>query len=218
MAAAVVVTAPANAQFLADQRVQIVDYVADTVVPIAGQAGQQTAIELAADEAIQTVAIGDSAAWSVNVDKSRRQLFVKPAQSGAETNMTVVTNARRYLFALGSGAGGAPYVLRFRYGARDVAPPPDLNALLGRYRVSGVRALQPRTMFDDGVHTFVEWPADVALPAVFSIDRLGRESVLNGAMRGQYYVLDSVSDRLIFRIDANVASAQRTLPKRRPAR
>lgn len=202
---------------LAEPGVRTLEFVADGIVPVGARAGQQTTIELAADEEIQTVAVGDVAAWSVNVDKARSRIYVKPAQGGAETNMTVVTNARRYIFALGRG-DDAPYVLRFRYGARELAPPPDPRALVGRYVLSGIRALRPSTMFDDGTHTFVEWPADIALPAVFSIDRLGRESVVNGAMRGQFYVLDSVSDRLAFRIDAYVAHATRTLPKRRRAR
>jgi type IV secretion system protein VirB9 len=197
--------------------VRTVPFVTDGVVSIGARNGQQTTIELAADEEIQTVAVGDVAAWAVNVDKARSRIYVKPAQGGAETNMTVVTNARRYIFALGQGEG-APYVLRFRYGAREVAPPLDPGAIVGRYLLSGTKALRPATMYDDGIHTFVEWPSDVALPAVFSIDRLGRESVVNGAMRGALYVLDSVSDRLVFRIDTYVAHATRTLPKTRRTR
>ena len=206
-------TERASAQFLTEQRVQVVDYVADQVVAIAGAPGQQTTIELAPDEAIQTVAVGDSGAWAVTVPRDGRRLYVKPAQGGA-TNMTVVTNARRYLFALGGDRGAAPFVVRFRYSARipDTFPDPALAA--GLYIVSGARPLRPMAMYDDGIHTYIEWPLEAALPAVFAQDRLGRETVVNGAMRGQFYVLDSIADHLIFRVDRSIARAERTLPRK----
>lgn len=208
--AATFASAPANSQQQpSDSRIHIVDYVSDQIVPLSGSPGFQTTIELAPDETVQTVAVGDSSAWAVTVERSGGRIYVKPARSAAATNMTVVTNARRYLFELGADQGAAPYILRFRYAPRTSLAPVEPGRAVGRYRLSGERVLRPKAIYDDGVHTFIEWPPEAALPAVFTIDRLGRESVINGAMRGQFYTLDGVSDTLIFRIDRHVARAER---------
>ena len=65
----------------------------------------------------------------------------------------------------------------------------------------------------DGEKTWIEWSPEVLLPAVFIIDDHGRESLANGNMRGPYYVIDSVHDRLLFRIDRETARATRHVPK-----
>ena len=76
----------------------------------------QTTIKFAPDEAIENVAIGDSAAWQVQPNKAQSILFVKPLEPAARTNMTVVTDKRTYLFDLVASPKNAPlYVLQFRY-------------------------------------------------------------------------------------------------------
>ena len=82
----------------------------------------------------------------------------------------------------------------------------------GRYRLSGERALRPTSISDDGTHTYIAWPDHRALPAVYTFDAQGHEALVNGNMRGNLYVLDSVQRRLVFRIDRHVARAVRTSP------
>ncbi|HEX8415509.1 MAG TPA: hypothetical protein VF637_16750, partial [Sphingomicrobium sp.] len=50
------------------------------------------------------------------------------------------------------------------------------------------------------------------LPAVFFLDRRGRETLANGYMRNGTFVLDSIFDRLLFRIDRQTARAERLPP------
>ncbi|MEM7781010.1 MAG: TrbG/VirB9 family P-type conjugative transfer protein [Pseudomonadota bacterium] len=91
------------------------------VYTITGKVRVQTTIKFAPDEAIQNVAIGDSNAWQVQPNQAQSILFVKPLETNARTNMTVVTNRRTYLFDLVASSRNAPlYVLQFRY--------PDLEA------------------------------------------------------------------------------------------
>ena len=68
----------------------------------------------------------------------------------------------------------------------------------------------------DGARTMIYWPPNVALPAVFIAEGKD-ESVANGHVRGDAYVIDRVVDRLVFRIDRHVATAQRltTEPRRK---
>ena len=86
------------------------------IVRIEGKTKVQATIQFAEDERIENVAIGDSEAWQVTPNKRANLLFVKPLAPNAQTNMTVVTDRRTYLFDLVASASSRPlYVLRFTY-------------------------------------------------------------------------------------------------------
>jgi len=105
--------APALAE---DSRLQTLVFDEMAVVRIDGKVKVQTTIKFAPDEVIENVAIGDSAAWQVQPNKAQTILFVKPLETSARTNMTVVTDKRTYLFDLVASPRNAPlYVLQFRY-------------------------------------------------------------------------------------------------------
>ncbi len=222
---ALLVAAPLAAQVqpqpgTGDPRVQTVDYDADQVVAIQGAPGYQVTIELGSDEHIENVALGDSGAWQATPNRRGDHIFVKPLQAGVPTNMTVVTDVRVYLFDLvpvyGPDAGMA-YTVRFRYptpGGEATEEVAEAELVEGRYRLSGTRALRPSRISDDGLHTYIEWPRDRALPAVYAVDGSGRESLVNGMMRDDLFVIDAVVPRLVFRIDRQVARAVRVAQRR----
>ena len=83
------------------------------------------------------------------------------------------------------------------------------------YRLSGNKGIWPSLMWDDGQRTYIQWPPDQALPAVFAIDNLGREEMVNGYMRGNFFTIDRVHAKLVFRLDRAVAHVRRFLPKGR---
>lgn len=194
--------------------VQLVEYRADQVVRIETAIGYQSTIELAPDELIQTVAVGDAASWAVTANKAGDRLFVKPVQAGAVTNMAVVTSARSYNFELSVGQRASAYTVRFSYPAE--APPSGVasSAVAGHYRLSGDRRLWPDGIHDDGNRTFIDWAPETPLPAVYVIDPLGRELLANGHVRDRIYVIDGVEQRLVFRIDGATAKASRYIPKK----
>ncbi|MBX3564018.1 MAG: TrbG/VirB9 family P-type conjugative transfer protein [Sphingomonas sp.] len=206
--------APAGAS-----QVQIIDYVPDGLFTLGAAPGYQLMIELAPDERIENVAVGDSGAWQVTANKRGDRLFVKLVQPGISTNMIVATDARLYSFELtpvSETARGLPYSVRFRYPSPAPAAPPDAampDALLGRYKVRGAAELRPSGIHDDGVHTYVEWPEDRALPAIYAINDQGKEMLVNGMMRDGRMVIDSVQAKLVFRIDRRSAIALRVAPK-----
>ncbi|HST36155.1 MAG TPA: TrbG/VirB9 family P-type conjugative transfer protein [Allosphingosinicella sp.] len=199
-----------------DPRIRVVDYSEDRVIPLQAAPGYQLTVEFGPDEQIESVAVGDSAAWQVTPNRRRDHLFVKPIQSGVPTNMTVVTSVRVYLFDLtplyGASADMA-YTVRFSYpdaGAAGATQQAEAEQVLeGRYRVSGARSLRPSRISDDGRHTYIEWARDRSIPAVYAIDAQGREGLVNGMMRDDIFVIDSVAQRLIFRIDQATARATR---------
>lgn len=194
-----------------DPRFQTVAYAPNQVVMLEGAPGYQITLELSPDERAETIALGDSTAWQVTPNRRGDLLFIK-AVSGASTNMTVMTNVRTYNFDLTAGSPSTmAYTVRFTY------PPPvvaedDLadDAVEGRYRLGGDKALRPSEISDDGVHTYIRWPRDRALPAVYAVNDGGQEMLVNGMMReDDLFVIDSIQRKLVFRIDANVATATR---------
>ena len=201
-----------------DPRIQSVLYDPNQVVQLQAAPGYQLGVEFASDEQIENVAVGDSSAWQVTPNRRGDHLFVKPVAAGVSTNLTVVTSARVYLFELIPLYGAAPdmaFTVRFRYpGGAAAAAQEELPPIDVAYRVSGARALRPSRIGDDGTHTYIEWPEDRSLPAVYAIDAQGQETLVNGGMRDGVFVIDGVAQRLVFRIDRNVARAVRIPPKR----
>lgn len=200
---------------MGNPHVQSVDYDPDQVVMLQSAPGYQISVELAPDEHIENVAVGDSGAWQVSANRRGNRLFVKPTQQGVTTNMVVVTDARLYSFELVPLSGPQPdmaYTVRFRYPTPARATPgvvAGAQAKVVRYRLRGSRALRPTGIDDDGVHTYIEWPADRALPAIYAVDGAGHESLVNGMMREGLLVIDSVQPRLVFRVDKRSSSAER---------
>ena len=219
--AALILAAPAGAQVRpqpgqGDPRIQTVDYAADQVVVLEAAPGYQLTVELAPDEQIENVAVGDSGAWQVTANRRGDRLFIKPLQAGVTTNMTVITSARLYAIDLVPLHGPSPemaYTVRFRYPEpADEAATAEQSAaptVQGRYRLSGTRRLRPSRIGDDGRQTFIEWPADATLPAVYGVDANGEETLVNGMMREEVFVIDAVLTRLVFRIDRDAARAVR---------
>lgn len=202
-----------------DPRIQSVVYDSNQVVQLQVATGYQLSVEFALDERIENVAVGDSGAWQVTPNKRGDHLFIKAIQPGVTTNLTVVTDARSYMFDLQPLYGPLPdmaYTVRFTYPALAEATVAATAPAMapGRYKVTGTRAIRPTAIDDDGEKTYIVWPPEKPLPAIFAIDEKGREMLVDGAMRDGQYVIDSVKPKLLFRLDKDVASAVRVKAKR----
>jgi type IV secretion system protein VirB9 len=201
-----------------DPRIQSVLYDPNQVVQLQAATGYQVTVEFAPDERIENVAVGDSGAWQITPNKRGDHLFIKAVGQGVTTNMTVVTDARTYVFELTPLFGPLPnmaYTVRFRYATPAAVTVVANDAALtpGRYKLNGDKALRPSAIDDDGVHTYLAWAPDQTLPAIFAIDPEGRESLVNGMVRDGRFVIDGVANRLVFRIDRRTAGATRVPQK-----
>jgi type IV secretion system protein VirB9 len=196
---------------LLDPRIRTIFYNPDQVVTLKGYFGYQMMIEFAADERIENVSIGDGIAWQVTPNKKANLLFLKPVDRSQPTNMTVVTDRRRYAFellSLGRGGERAPdmaYVVRFTY---PTEPPPRVVKVLPpqpperrntRYTYTGSRASLPSLVFDDGQFTYFQWPESVSTPALFVIGPDGAESIVNYSVRDGYQVVEQTAKRFVLR-------------------
>jgi type IV secretion system protein VirB9 len=225
---ALAIAAPALAQHRpqpagGDPRLQTVEYRSNQVVTLEVAPGYQLVLEFAADERVESVGLGDSSAWMVSPTKRGDHLFIKAVQPGVSTNMTVVTDIRTYAFdlhPLPAPSETMAYTVRFSYPtqSRVTVMPPGAAAAVPdtRYRVNGDRKLRPSAISDDGIKTYIEWPADAAMPAIYAVNDQGREALVNGVVQDRMFVIDGVARKLLFRIDGRVARAIRDTPQGKP--
>lgn len=208
-----------------DPRVEAINYDPARTVVLRATPGYQLMIELSPDEDIKNVAVGDSSAWEVQVDRGTCRVLVEPRRADVTTNFVIVTSIRTYNFelvAVPQSTNDMPYVVRFRYSAAKLPSAEtefvDVAAAtrrISRYNMSGSRDLWPTAITNDGRHTFISWPRSASIPAVFALDPHGREVLVNGMMgTDDIYVVEGVPQRLSFRIDRDVAYAVRVAPKK----
>ncbi len=196
-----------------DPHIQSVLYSPDEVIVLRGALGWQIMLEFGSDERIENVSIGDAMAWQVTPNKRARNLFLKPLIKNAATNMTVVTDRRRYAFALATTPRLAttPWVVRFDYPREVVVaieeplppPPPPLNFA---YTIAGDPALRPSRVWDDGLMTYFEFSPEKSIPAIFSGGPKDNESLVNSSMRGRVVVVQQTSGRFTLRTGKQVAT------------
>ncbi len=192
-----------------DERLRVVEYSADQIVPLRGHLGYQMMIEFNADERIENVSIGDSLAWQVTPNRAATVLFIKPLQRRAATNMNVVTNRRLYSFDLSAAIARSPadpaiiYRVSFRYPLSEApapseATPPPAPVFNFHYTYPSSDRLAPRRVFDDGASTYFEFPAGTDLPAIFILDGEDEE-VANAQARGEFLVVDRLAPAFVLR-------------------
>lgn len=243
IAAAILLAVPVAPASARDTRLITHRYNGEEVVRIDGRAGVQATVVFAEDEHIENVAIGDSNSWQVTPNKRANLLFVKPLSQRARTNMTVVTDRRRYVFDLvAAPAASALYVLRFTYpdepkgearqqaangaiteeeaqalAAKPVPAPADPATLNFAWAAKGERKLIPARIYDDGASTFLAWTPGTPIPAFLVRNEKGDEGPVNFAVRGDVIVIDGVPALIVLRSGKNAATLENKGPTRRPA-
>lgn len=215
-----------------DKRIKEVTYNPSDVVRVVGHYGYSTDIEFASGEEVQNIALGDTLAW--DVAPAANHLFVKPREDNAATNMTVMTNKRVYQLSLDarshvdkSAQSSAMYFLvRYRYPQDEAAAQAaelqqrtetakarQMESSLKRladvrnwnFYACGDRKLWPVEVFDDGRFTYLRFPAAQTIPAVFETGADGTESIVDGAMEGDFYVVHHTASKFVLRQGKAVA-------------
>lgn len=201
-----------------DGRIQTVRYTNSDVIRIFAAEGVATTIELAAGEQISDFAMGDREAWHAAVNGNL--FLVKPKDVKADTNLTLFTNRRAYLFVLRTTARtsrNVAYWVRLEYPDEARADGPDsaraervklqkdlagsaAEGPLNRdYWIVGATELQPLSMHDNGRQTFITFSAAHALPAAFVVEPDGGESLVDFHVEGDTMVLHRVVQRILLR-------------------
>lgn len=199
-----------------DAHIQSVAYDPQEVVVLHVAPGFATTVIFSPDERIETVTVGESSSWQVQVNKRADQLVIKPLGNPSGTNLTVISDQRTYNFLLTTIApdfGVAPYLVRFTYsGAPQPTPteaPQTATAPTTVYRLSGARDLRPLAMSDDQQFTSIVWSPGAPLPAVYAEQGRGKLALVNGVIREGVFVIEGVFPKLVFLRGAARAQALR---------
>lgn len=200
-----------------DPRLQTIDYSPDQIVQLGVASGFQLMVRFAPGERIETIAVGDSSGWQVTTNKRSDYLFIKTLGDARATNMTVVTDARIYMFELIPSTPygeGQAFSLSFTYPDDEMATIAPIAAVARyRYRISGMRALRPSLVIQDGPNIVIEWPESVALPAIFRIEEDGNETLVSSEIQNGRFKVAGLPKTLLFRLDKQVAKAVRVKAK-----
>ena len=183
-----------------------------------------TAITLRPGEKLISKAAGDTVRWvlgeTVQGAGASQQVivFVKPIRGGLRTNIILTTDQRSYLLEAVSHEGETyTSVVSWNYPQEEmremqaaraaidqsvVATSIDIDRLNFGYRIQPVRARrgprwQPLRVFDDGLKTYIQFPADLAAteaPPLFLIGPDEQAELVNYRFANGYYVIDRMID------------------------
>lgn len=193
-----------------DPRVHMVAYDPNRLVSLHGELGFQMVLVFAPEEHIDNVSIGDALAWQITPNKRANLLFLKPLDAGVVTNMTVVSDQRRYIFELDASKAkpghstARTYVVQFTYpqnatSAAAETRPASIQRTNTKFAYLGGKALLPAEVFDDGRFTYFQWPEQTAVPAIFTVSEKGEEGLVNFGVRDGYVVVEQLAPRFVLR-------------------
>ena len=204
---------------VADGRIRYAPYNGDEVYRVRGFVGYQIDFEFEAGESFVGLGAGDLE--GISYFGTENHLFLKPKAAKVATNLTVLTNRRRYQIdytAVAQRPGPKDpevmFAVRFTYpptptrtqaeqaAERIDTALTDASAKRPRnidYWYCGSPTLKPTAASDDGVHTRPRFAANAELPAIFVRNADDTESLLNFSMDSGDVVVHRVARHLVLR-------------------
>ena len=202
-----------------DGRIRTASYDGDQVYRLHGFVGYQIDLEFESGESFVGLGAGDIEGLAYFGQDNH--LFLKPKAEKVATNLTVLTNRRRYQIdytAVAHGPNAAdPDVI---FAVRFIYPPPPsqsaeniaarrIDGELGSassqrrqnvdYWYCGSPTLRPVQASDDGVHTRLRFAANADLPAIFVRGEDASESLLNYSMDNGDIIIHRVARQFLLR-------------------
>ncbi len=208
-----------------DSRLRVMVYSPEDVFKFTGYYNYQACIELAKDEEIISIFMGDTTSWQII--PSGYRLFIKPVEQDATTNMTLTTNKRTYFFELHAEEvddirdPDMVFHVKFLYPDEDndddfknyvqSSKGPDLSHPENynfNYTISGHPDISPIKIFDDGNFTYIQFrDKNADMPAVFAVDEDLRESIVNfriSSENANLMIVEQVFPKLSLRLGKKV--------------
>jgi len=214
-----------------DTRVRVVNYNEWQVYSLTTSLRSVLTIEVAPDETIRNVALGDTVSWEVALVGNL--LFVKQREEAKRTN-AVVTSVlpsgalRSYQFEFNGEAGEPSMVkVKFQYPGqvaeerrrakaraaelehgRQMSAEVTREAFTGtpnyRYSMSGAADFAPSDAWDNGRVTIFRFAGQTQLPAIYAVSKEGEERQVQVAMQGDLAVVGTVAPAWRMRIGSAV--------------
>jgi type IV secretion system protein VirB9 len=197
-----------------DSRIRSAPYDSEQVYKVHGFVGYQIDFEFESGETFVGLAAGDMEALAYFAQDNH--LFLKPKAPKVATNLTMLTNRRRYQVEYSAVAQHADVADDVIFVVRFVYPRPSADLSAGRiehalehasskrtqnrdYWYCGSPTLRPIAASDDGVHTRLRFAANADLPALFVRNADGSESLLNFSMDAGDVIIHRVAHQFVVR-------------------
>ncbi len=212
----------------ADARVKTVIYHPDQVYEITTAFGVATTIEFAKGEEVTGVSLGDPSVWQIV--PVGHTLNVKPIGLSPDTNLTVWTTERLYLFHLKTlppaiennevqkahAKQDLLYLLKFIYqNNQHFTEPVELRdfkhsfnpaCINEDYSIYGNKKIAPHFICDDGQFTYLQFDPLQERPALFMVDEYGKEHALNTRQQDTFHVVTRIAAQFTLRHGELVSS------------
>jgi len=202
-----------------DSRIHTIMYGEHEVFKFTGHYGYQSSIIFESGEKILTISMGDSIPWQITPSGNR--IFLKPIDQDAQTNMTVLTNKRRYLFelhaeeALDINDPALIWEMQFIYPTSGIirrrvekVPEPELEGLDKfnfNYAIRGSSEIAPLKIYDDGEFTYFKFrDKNAEIPSFYQVAPNGEEAIINFRSRDDLIIVERVTSRFTLRIGQEI--------------
>lgn len=210
-----------------DSRIRVMVYNSNDVFKFTGYYGYQTTIELARDEQVVNITMGDTTSWQIVPSGNR--IFIKPIEEDATTNMTLLTNKRTYFFELYAQETKnirdpeLVFNIKFLYpdeeeqgdvktfsqSASAGSPASETPELYNfNYNISGNEEIAPVKIYDDGEFTYMEFRSkNKEMPSIFAVDEDLREAMVNFHLdvnNPNVIIIEEVFNKLTLRLGKKV--------------
>jgi type IV secretion system protein VirB9 len=207
--------------YAADSRIKTVIYHPDQVYEITTAYGVATTISFAEDEEVLGVSLGDPSVWQIV--PIGHTLNIKPIGLSPDTNLTVWTNQRLYLFYLktlepsiengqvkkANNQQDLLYLLKFIYqDGHHLFDPVSFNpvdevfipdCINENYTLYGDKYIAPYFVCDDGKFTYLQFSELQERPAIFFVDEYGKEHAINTRQQDDFHVITRLGAQFTLR-------------------
>lgn len=208
---------------------------------------QETVVSLEPGERFANISTGDPSRWSYAIATSgqgtlqQQHILIKPSQPSISTNMVITTNKRIYNLRLVSGSSPDSHsmrIVRFWYpnemqaaaegsSSDSISAVADvsLNRLNFDYELSSPRGYsmpnwKPTRVFDDGAHTYIQFPSTMAntdMPVLLVL-RGKTNELVNYRYQSPYFVVDKIFKQAVLILGVGSAQIQLVITNKMWAR
>ena len=185
-----------------------------------------THIEMASDEELDMVVMGDTVQWIVG--KTPKHLFIKPVRPDIFTSATLITTKRSYQLTFRASPENGKWMQRvnWHYPELEMIQRVESDAKTKRsleakatdealtpvtglapekmgfdYQIDGTASFKPATVFDDGKFLYIRFASgNQEMPALFLVDADGSLSLVNFVVKGDLVVVQRLATRLLLKL------------------
>lgn len=204
-----------------DARFRTVSYKPNAVYRLVVPYDTSTYLELEQGETVSSYSFNNQKQTAWDIATVQNRVYIRPVESEANTQITLMTNKRVYFFELFAKEPETPdifkdkdftFYTKFNYptsedgeGIKKYATsalpnldkPEEYNF---NYTITGEEAIFPTKIFDDGRFTYFEFKEKGGvMPAIFTVDSTNHEAIANYRILGPYVAIETLNARFTLR-------------------